>query len=72
MTAEEDWRKSQLYIRIKNKTGTINSDERDWQTHAQLQASLGKDGADSMVAFLEANNPEKCRDHPDARGIKDC
>lgn len=72
MTAGEDWHKSQLYIRIKSKTGTVNSDARDWQSHAQLQASLGKAAADSMVAFLEQNNPEKCRDHPDAPGIKDC
>ena len=72
MTAEEDWHKSQLYIRIKAKTGTINSDARDWLSRAQLEANLGKDAADSMVTFLEQNNPEKCRDHPDAPGIQDC
>lgn len=67
----EEWRKSQLYARITNSHGTIEADASDWLTRAELVAKLGETAADLMIAHLEANCPEKCRDHPDAPGIKD-
>ena len=67
----EEWRKSQLYVRIQNQVGQIDSDARGWVSKAELTSKLGSAGADSMIAFLEATAPEKCRDHPDAPGVQD-
>jgi len=68
---DEHWKKSSVYISITNERGTINADARDWLTVAELEGKLGKEAAKSMINNLELNFPEKCRDHPDAKGIKD-
>ena len=67
----EDWRKTQIFARISHSTGKVDSDARDWLTRVELEQKMGKQGADAMIAFLEAKQPEKCRDHPDAPGLKD-
>ena len=71
VTADEDWRQTQVYVECCKKEGTITSDARDWLTIAQVKAMLGEDGGTSMIKYLEENEAEKCRDHPDAPNIKD-
>lgn len=72
LAADQDWRKSRAYIRATNKQGKVDSDARDWLTKEQLEMKIGKSAAASMVEHLEANQPEKVRDHPDGPpGVKD-
>jgi len=71
VSADEDWRKTELFVEISEKKGKVNADTRDWLSISELQGKLGVDGAASMIKFLEENEPLKCRDHPDAPGIKD-
>ena len=68
---EEDWRKSQVHLRISNATGKVAAYARDWLTEEELANKVGQKAAESMIAFLEGNCPEKIRDHPDAPGIKE-
>ena len=71
ISGEEDWRKSQTFIRITSSDGNINSDLRDWLTRAELQQKVGEEAAKEMINHLETHNPEKCRYHPDAPGVEE-
>ena len=70
-TADEDWTKSALFIKISSATGHISSDSKGWLSIAEVQTKLGEAGAKSMIDYLEKNKPAQCRDHPDAPGVKD-
>ena len=71
ISGEEDWRKSQTFIRITDSDGNINSDLRDWLTRAELQQKVGEEAAKEMIDHMERHNPEKCRYHPDAPGVQE-
>ena len=71
LSSDEDWRKTEIYIETCTKKGMISADARDWVSKTELVGKLGKEGADSMVAYLEKNEPSKCRFHPDAPGVEE-
>ena len=70
LAAGQDWKKSEVYIKITNNVGSLDTDARDWLTLGELTQKIGAEAAESMQTFLEENKPEKCRDHPDAPGVK--
>ena len=55
---------------MTSNTGRIESDMRDWLCKAEVIAKLGESGADEMIQYLETHCADKCRDHPDAPGVK--
>ena len=71
IAGDEDWRKTRVYARMTNNTGHIDSDMREWVTLTEMENKMGKSAAEAMASFMETSRPEKCRDHPDAPGIKD-
>ena len=71
VAAGEDWRKTKIFVKMTNSSGSIDSDSKGWLTFKELCDKMGDDAAAAMTKYLEAHKPEQCRDHPDAPGIED-
>ena len=50
-TAQEEWKKSTIYLTISSKNGTVRRGIKKWMTRMQLEASVGKEVAAAIIEY---------------------